>query len=634
MTAEEVERVRYFERQYLTAEDLTAEQQYHRDMRRRHNLAHHTPGIVAGLRIEKKQSGTTFEYWVLPGMAVDGYGREIIVLAPARLDTGLFDAVRGDRHAAVWIGYDEERAGAPGYGWADCEDPGEAYRRTVETWQIVVEPGNRTHDAVYVDGRQLTALPEDEAVPYQELPDASAHPLWLVRLGTVHIVDGVLADTGDDRLNESRVYVRAVASEVLAPDDSLVLRPRTRFAEGKVDDGDFASVEGRLRVDGRLTAKADVHVDGGKVWLNPTGGPAGPDLLVTRGLRAGGAGHTVRVQLGTQADQPDTSLSVGPREGTADKAYLEVRANDVVDVPTGTLRFGRKPRQAIDLERHSDDLKPGAGRLGIGTQPGTLYQRSSGTFAWYLGGKHDDTAGEPGDGGATAMSLDEDGLAVTEDVQAGGEVRADNDVVAGDDVRAGGDVVADDDVEAGGDVRAVGNVTAGAGGDGWVHTRHVRGKSWNSDADDDLWLNWHTGRGVHVGARNERPSNLHVSGGLFVDGAVDSLVKVRTYELAQMNNGGNPRDWSQPIAGEFSTIYAVFAMLRGFSLWNNHNNLAFTNQGNVQGIANIPQHAYVRILGHDLGSVWGQCFCSESGGGIGGDNTVLFTVVVIGRKVT
>src|SRR4029077_10019980 len=47
-------------------------------MRRRHNIAHHTWGIVRGLAIVIDPDGTLF---VQPGFAIDGYGRELILSA-------------------------------------------------------------------------------------------------------------------------------------------------------------------------------------------------------------------------------------------------------------------------------------------------------------------------------------------------------------------------------------------------------------------------------------------------------------------------------------------------------------------------------------------------------------------------
>jgi len=80
----DITRPNYYQGQFLGAQDFNDELAYHRDMRRRHNLGPHTWGIVVGLElVEKpKESGTGVDVFLQPGMAVDGYGREIIVLHP------------------------------------------------------------------------------------------------------------------------------------------------------------------------------------------------------------------------------------------------------------------------------------------------------------------------------------------------------------------------------------------------------------------------------------------------------------------------------------------------------------------------------------------------------------------------
>jgi len=45
----------------------------------------------------------------------------------------------------------------------------------------------------------------------------------------------------------------------------------------------------------------------------------------------------------------------------------------------------------------------------------------------------------------------------------------------------------------------------------------------------------------------------------------------------------------------------------------------------------IPQHVFVRIINFDNSQANGECFCSESLVANQGDNTVLFTLVVMGR---
>jgi hypothetical protein len=88
-------------------------------------------------------------------------------------------------------------------------------------------------------------------------------------------------------------------------------------------------------------------------------------------------------------------------------------------------------------------------------------------------------------------------------------------------------------VHVGGGTRASllvhGDAVVGAGGDGAVITRHVKGKHWQSDAADDLYLNWDTGRGVHVGG--SVPAHLRVHGNAFANWP-------DTLNLASWSGGG------------------------------------------------------------------------------------------------
>src|SRR5690348_10880694 len=109
-TPDEILRLHYYQRQYLGAADLEDQQSYMRDMRRRHNVGQHTWGIVAGLMmVEEPVAGdpTAVDVYIQPGMAVDGFGREIFVMAPVKLDTLLFESFAAQGSHSVWIGYDQ-----------------------------------------------------------------------------------------------------------------------------------------------------------------------------------------------------------------------------------------------------------------------------------------------------------------------------------------------------------------------------------------------------------------------------------------------------------------------------------------------------------------------------------------------
>jgi hypothetical protein len=184
-------------------------------------------------------------------------------------------------------------------------------------------------------------------------------------------------------------------------------------------------------------------------------------------------------------------------------------------------------------------------------------------------------------------------------------------------------------------VATTASLTVGAGGDDQLRTRHVMGKASGNDNLDHLYLNYQTGLDVVVGNLNGLHSNLQVSGDLRVLGAVRSVVEIWTTTVRIANGAGDaPKPWTVAIPpGTFTSISNAFAVLQGFSLWNNEASGPFDQFGHVTNTDAIPQHVMVMVDGvGGLTQVSGRCFCSESAAALQSDNTVLFTVVVIGRR--
>jgi len=88
--ADPVQRVNFFDHQFLHVEDFLTEQAYHVDARRRHNRGLHTPGIAYGLRVSPAGQNTT-AVTVGSGMAIDSQGREIVVIDDKLVELGAYD---------------------------------------------------------------------------------------------------------------------------------------------------------------------------------------------------------------------------------------------------------------------------------------------------------------------------------------------------------------------------------------------------------------------------------------------------------------------------------------------------------------------------------------------------------------
>jgi len=606
MATLDILRLHYYERQFLGASDLEDQQAYLRDMRRRHNVGHHTWGIVVGLElVEKPADGNpgAVNVFVQPGMAVDGYGREIIVTAPVPLDPLLFDSFAVKQHRQVWIAYDQEKAKAPAVGYTQCDQENQ-YGRVLETYKFVIDPPAKTDDGITVNGKKATPaaepkIPNDESVPYQEFPDDNLNPLWLVRLGTVNW-DGVnhifVPAQPPERLNEGRRYVGVVAGELYSPGDELEIRPRALpddLSKVDMDKAPFAKVRGRLQVDGRLVAMKDVRIHGGKLhFLGPGGQDDNVPLWLQRTTDSSSTGQELRIHIGN-APKAENLLTIGPGDGGKEKPVLAVHADDTVEILTGSLFFGTSRRQMLNLFGKN---------YGLGIQDSTLYFRTNSDFAWFLKGDHSNTQSDPGSGGRLMMRLADDA-----------------------------------NLYFGADTRQMLNLWSNLYGIG------VQSNTLYFRTDDDIcWFR----RGTHSNVRNDpgsggvramrldNASNLFVGGNitahqnLIVDGN-QNIFKVITRTFAVSNSGGVPAPWSYAHAGEFSQIYTAYAVLQGFSLFAN--NVAFNSWGHNQSVSAIPQHVFVRITFSDINSTLGSCYCAESDAGLESDNTVLFTVVVMGK---
>lgn len=78
-SAEPLERLRYFNRQLLTADDMRAEQAYFREKLRRHNRYLHGWGVVCGCTVEPVSDAKAWTVRVCPGYVVGPQGDDILI---------------------------------------------------------------------------------------------------------------------------------------------------------------------------------------------------------------------------------------------------------------------------------------------------------------------------------------------------------------------------------------------------------------------------------------------------------------------------------------------------------------------------------------------------------------------------
>jgi hypothetical protein len=316
MTALSVDRLRYYQQQYLGVADFETEQEYHRTMRRRHQLGPHTWGIVAGLRLDERVVAGTLEIHLLPGYAIDGFGREIVLGEPVRIDPDpvLFKGVHEAGYVPLWITYDERDTRPPTGGYAGCEGGTETTRIT-EGWRLLAGAPGELHPEVIVAGLPDQS-PADGSVPHQEFPEGT--PRWLIRVGAVNWDGQGFVASDPVRRDELRLYAGLVGAALLAPAGVVRIGPRFPVPDPAAGrPADVAVVDGPLRVTRHGSVGEDLLV-GGRIG-------AGTDQPVDRLQLGTGLGRVVggrsylgfNASRGSGADPPWTFAGDGAANGGA-----------------------------------------------------------------------------------------------------------------------------------------------------------------------------------------------------------------------------------------------------------------------------------------------------------------------------
>lgn len=338
MSTSQTMRPKFFEGQYLGAEDLTAAVDYSRVQDARHLLGGHTWGIAIGLNLkEVTQPDGQIQVFIQPGYAWDGFGRPVVVLSPYAVPGDLFksyvyDASVDDpdgRLVEVWLRYREAKTGQPAEGFAAC-DTGDQNSRILETFTVEVGERRNTsdrHDDITVAATPVEASQAfqafdssdpviyDESIPHQTFPDSGSRPKWLIFLGYVRWKPSATAgQTGSYQATSAadraaavalRIPIGAVAGAIQAAEGVLRLKNRTTQPSG-VSSSDLVWVEGDLRVDG------DARLFGGQLDLRDAQGQdQGVPLSLERAGDNQSGGRQLRAEIGT-AQAGANSFQIGP----------------------------------------------------------------------------------------------------------------------------------------------------------------------------------------------------------------------------------------------------------------------------------------------------------------------------------
>ena len=295
-------RVRYRERQLLRAADLAAEQSYHLAARRRHNTGLHGWGIVRGLRLIETPAG----FGVEPGMALDGYGRELFIGEPLVIQEESFDLLESDE-LDVWLVYDRVEETTALRGRWDC-GPGR-HNRWREVSRLRLTPAHQP-----ANPRAPVEVPLDDIpfAPHRTPPDDPARE-WPVYLGTI---SNRQTFAPVERL--PRPYVKLAGEFVNAPSGrarmqvgSELVSQSERFAVA-VPDATGAFIK-RLSIDreGKTAIRGDANLGGNLTMHESEAGTSTENEVVN---------YCSRAPTRTSEEAAARAIIFRPPASTPDKA--------------------------------------------------------------------------------------------------------------------------------------------------------------------------------------------------------------------------------------------------------------------------------------------------------------------------
>lgn len=352
MTTEALSRVRYYAKQFLRVDEFRDEQLYQLTLRRLHNNAQHTWGIVSGLDIVNEDDATV----VRPGYAIDGYGRELLLTEKVPLVPDNFDDLATDR-LDIWLVYNRLEDGSVPAGYGECAgSSGLSYRASEEPKVRIERTLSNT-----VNARRPPGVPRE--VLDAPVPPTSDNPadLWRVYLGRIIRLDdkvviepgprpyaGVVAEAIDHPANATRVEVGGQSSPqrtvggvtytysgdsehrrfaVFVPEPAPgdpVLAPRL-----EITDDESIHLRGQTIVDGNLRTVGGAVQFSGAAGASAATPPEKPSIYRFRDDHE----DTLRVDLGT-----DTTRRFIIGFSSADGVFTECLRVEMADTTqTGDL---------------------------------------------------------------------------------------------------------------------------------------------------------------------------------------------------------------------------------------------------------------------------------------------------------
>lgn len=315
--SDQIQRPVFYEGQILGALDLQATVEYSRGQEARHERYLHTWGIAYGLQLTEKPKqleigGTTFDYQevsLAPGLAVDGRGRELVVVEPERLREDDFDQLNvaindpAAFYPVLLFGLDST-ASTSASSIGQCAEG--APTRKIESFQITFRsPG------VGLDLESQTA-PDISTGP----GNGSETESWMVLLGFVQWNKDIKKFTAvtDSSSGVGPRYAGVLADEVAARNGRLLVRTRPTNKSGSpavlLDETEGGELKfGMLNATGAVTPVLTVTSKGDVIAAGTIKGAfTSGNVYVQSGVATDGI--VIPLPSGVSSDQ------VGPGKAT------------------------------------------------------------------------------------------------------------------------------------------------------------------------------------------------------------------------------------------------------------------------------------------------------------------------------
>lgn len=321
MSDNSISRTHYFEGQFLRTQDFVDEQAYHVAMRRRHNISHHTWGIVSGLELVLEEGN----FFVQPGLAVDGYGRELILPQKKPLSSSAF-IDKGSNELDVWLTYGLTSSDEAPSGYAGCgngNSNGASFYRWQETANVLLakpadSPDRRLPQDIALSDRDFNAT---------RTPPDGPESSWPVFLGQI-IKDPANQQEPLAVRSDDRPYVGLVGESITAPSGrarvqvgSELANDPNRFAVFTRDDNApqprnwlprfEIDVDGEVTVRGDASVEGNLVIAGGAVEFEATNAVDNRAYPWTIYRTADGTTNQLRIEMAAAAGLQKSEVVIG-----------------------------------------------------------------------------------------------------------------------------------------------------------------------------------------------------------------------------------------------------------------------------------------------------------------------------------